>query len=173
MTKAKSKEIDEPVDPAAAIDDVEEAPEVAVPEVAPVARKSLGVKEPIIFLWKIVGHANGLALTLFKSVEREDADAQLERLTRDGYYTNLEIMEATAKVVQPQPPKEVKKAAKPREETKSSPRAESRKTAKSAPSKRGSAARRPAARKPAAKSASKSSSGKSTKTASRKLAKKK
>ncbi len=73
-------------------------------------RKSLGIKEPIVFKWKIVGRSGHMNVTLFKSVEREEAEAQLERLTRDGYYMHLQIMEASAKVDQPPQPKEAKKA---------------------------------------------------------------
>jgi hypothetical protein len=73
-------------------------------------RKSLGVKEPIIFMWKIVGRSGHMNVTLFKSVEREEVETQIERLTRDGYYSHLQILEATAKVEQPPQPKEVKKA---------------------------------------------------------------
>lgn len=98
-----------------AVDDVlAVAPIVGVPASAPggpvPGRKSLGVKEPIVFNWKIVGRSGHMNVTLFKSVEREEVEAQLERLTRDGYYTNLQILEAKAKVEQPPQPKEAKKA---------------------------------------------------------------
>ena len=89
-------------------------PIVGVPASAPggpvPGRKSLGVKEPIVFMWKIVGRSGHMNVTLFKSVEREEVETQIERLTRDGYYTHLQILEATAKVEQPPQPKEVKKA---------------------------------------------------------------
>ncbi len=89
-------------------------PSVGVPASAPggpvPGRKSMGVKEPIIFMWKIVGRSGHMNVTLFKSVEREEAETQIERLTRDGYYTNLQILEASAKVEQPPQPREVKKA---------------------------------------------------------------
>ncbi len=63
-------------------------------------RRQLGVKEPIIFKWKLLGGAGDVMLTLFKSTEREDVDAQFERVQREGYYTNLKIVEADAKVPQ-------------------------------------------------------------------------
>lgn len=139
MSKTKKKEQSAPdeleIEPEIEVEAVEEAvlaPVVGVPASAPggpvPGRKSLGVKEPIIFKWKVVGRSGHMNVTLFKSVEREEAEAQLERLTRDGYYTNLQIMEAAAKVEQPPQPKEAKKAkvkeaAKPvqREAAKSTP----------------------------------------------------
>jgi hypothetical protein len=63
-------------------------------------RRQLGVKEPIIFKWKLLGSAGDLMLTLFKSTEREDVDAQFERVQREGYYKDLKIVEADAKVPQ-------------------------------------------------------------------------
>lgn len=98
-----------------AVDDaVTVAPVVGLPASAPggpvPGRKSLGVKEPIVFNWKIVGRSGHMNVTLFKSVEREEVEAQLERLTRDGYYTHLQILEAKAVVEQPPQPKEAKKA---------------------------------------------------------------
>jgi hypothetical protein len=107
------------IEPDVEIDVVDEvlpvaAPIVGVPASAPggpvPGRKSLGVKEPIVFNWKIVGRSGNMNVTLFKSVEREEVEAQLERLTRDGYYTHLQILEAKAVVEQPPQPKEAKKA---------------------------------------------------------------
>ena len=131
------------------------APAVVAAVVGPVpGKRALGVKEPIIFKWKLIGTSQNMALTLFKSVEREEAEAQLDRLQKDGYYTELKILEAEAKVEQPLPLKGAKKAiprtepsGKPAEKT--APRAESgRRTAPPpAPS-----TRRPGAAKPAAKS---------------------
>lgn len=74
-------------------------------------KRALGVKEPIIFKWKLIGTSHNMTLTLFKSVEREDADAQLERTQREGYYTDLKILDADAKVEQPVQPKGTKKAS--------------------------------------------------------------
>lgn len=124
------------------VDDAAVEPGVGVPASAPggpvPGRKSLGVKEPIVFKWKVVGRSDHMNVTLFKSVEREEAEAQLERLTRDGYYTHLSIMEASAKVDQPPQPKESKKS-KAREKEKERQK-EKEKSAKAA------------AEKPAAKS---------------------
>jgi len=97
------------------VDDAVASPQGAgVPASAPggpvPGRKSLGVKEPIVFNWKIVGRSGHMNVTLFKSVEREEVESQIERLTRDGYYTHLQILEAKAKVEQPPQPKEAKKA---------------------------------------------------------------
>jgi len=90
---------------------------VAAPAVhGPVAgKRALGVKEPIIFKWKLIGTSNNMTLTLFKAVEREDVDAQFERTHREGYYTDLKILDAEAKVEQPTQPKGTKKES-PRSE---------------------------------------------------------
>jgi hypothetical protein len=82
------------------IDDVAEAPVAAV--AAPV-RKSIGMKEVPPFLWKLVGTSGDLRVTLFKNAEREEVDAQLERLTREGYYRDLEILAIDAPVEQHKP----------------------------------------------------------------------
>lgn len=85
----------------------------------PQVKKPLGAKEIIPFAWKLVGVGHGYALTLFKSIEREDAEAQSERVRRDGYYTDLRILDIDAKVKQPKgakadnvvPPKKTAKKA--------------------------------------------------------------
>jgi hypothetical protein len=91
--------------------DLVELPAVlAAPAAGPAAgKRALGVKEPIIFKWKLIGTSHNMTLTLFKSVEREDADAQFERTQREGYYTDLKILDADAKVEQPAQPKGTKK----------------------------------------------------------------
>jgi len=73
---------------------------------SPPPRRQLGVKEPIIFKWKLLGSAGDVVLTLFKSTERDDVDAQFERVQREGYYKNLEVVEADAKVAQTKKVKE-------------------------------------------------------------------
>ncbi len=84
----------------------------AAPAAGPVpGKRALGVKEPIIFKWKLIGTSQHMTFTLFKAVEREEVDAQLERLQKEGYYTDLKILDADAKVVQPVQPKGAKKAA--------------------------------------------------------------
>lgn len=89
-----------------------ELPAAAPAVHGPVAgKRALGVKEPIIFKWKLVGKSNNMTLTLFKAVEREDVDAQFERTQREGYYTDLKIIEADEKVEQPVQSKGTKKAS--------------------------------------------------------------
>lgn len=90
---------------------------VAEPGAIPVGGKRIGVKEPIPFKWKIIGSSGRYILTLFKSVEREDADAQIERLQKDSYYTDLRVVDINEKIEQPvvKEPKRTKpdKLAKP------------------------------------------------------------
>lgn len=66
----------------------------------PVVKRPLGAKEIIPFEWKLLARSSGLVLTLFKAIEREDVEAQLERVRREGYYTNLRIVGADEKVKQ-------------------------------------------------------------------------
>lgn len=68
-------------------------------------KKPLGAKEVIPFKWKLIGISGGMALTLFKSVEREDVDAQYERVRKEGHYADLRILDIDAKVAHPNPPK--------------------------------------------------------------------
>ena len=84
---------------------------VAAPVVGPVpGKRALGTKEPIIFKWKLIGTSNNMTLTLFKSVEREDVEAQFERTQKEGYYTDLKILDVDAKVDHPVQPKGANKA---------------------------------------------------------------
>ncbi len=65
-------------------------------------KRSIGVKEVIPFAWKLLGDAcDGMTMTLFKAVEREEVEAHFERTTRDGHYNNLRIVKADEKIVQP------------------------------------------------------------------------
>jgi hypothetical protein len=113
------EEIDDvPVVDDALLDIAAELVELPVVLAAPAAaagpvpgKRALGVKEPIIFKWKLIGTSHNATLTLFKSVEREDMDAQFERTQREGYYTDLKILDADAKVEQPVQPKVTKKAS--------------------------------------------------------------
>ena len=108
---------DVPVVDDALLDTAAELVELPVVLAAPAAvgpvpgKRALGVKEPIIFKWKLIGTSHNATLTLFKAVEREDVDAQFERTQREGYYTDLKILEADAKVDQPAQPKGTKKAS--------------------------------------------------------------
>ena len=63
-------------------------------------RRGSTMKEVIPFEWKLIGEAAGAVLTLFKSVEREDVDAQFERISRETYYTNLRIVDIDFKIKQ-------------------------------------------------------------------------
>ncbi len=70
--------------------------------VAEQPKRSIGVKEVIPFAWKLLGDAcDGMTMTLYKAVEREEVEAHLERSTRDGHYENLRIVAADELVVQP------------------------------------------------------------------------
>jgi hypothetical protein len=94
-------------------EDVPEEP-VVVEEVVPgvPAKRAIGPKEAPPFKWKLIGHANSMALTLFKAAERDDVEAQFERIRKEGYYTNLQILDVNTKVEQPPQPKSAKKAAR-------------------------------------------------------------
>ncbi|MEK6676880.1 MAG: hypothetical protein AABZ47_14650 [Planctomycetota bacterium] len=92
--------------PVVELDVVPEIPEI-VPGIVspeargPTARKALGTKEVIPFQWKLIGKAEGLILTLFKSVAREDSDAQLDRVGKEGYYKELAVVDINAKPEKP------------------------------------------------------------------------
>jgi len=122
-----------------AVDAVEE-PEAEVvieAEETPTAPRKppLGVKEVPAFKWKLVGTASYSTLTLFKAVEREDAEAQLERVLRDGYYQDLKIVDIDAKVQQPKQPASVRKqqAADAKKEATAAKKAAHKKAMKKAP----------------------------------------
>ncbi|UCC31042.1 MAG: hypothetical protein JSU86_01950 [Phycisphaerales bacterium] len=66
-----------------------------------VARKGPGTKEVIPFSWRLVGESDGFILTLFKSVDRDEAEAQLKRARADGYYVNLRVVDINEKIRQP------------------------------------------------------------------------
>jgi len=142
---------------------------------APVpGKKSLGPKDPPPFLWKLVGRSGHSILTLFKAAEREDADAQLARLSREGYYKDLQILDINAAVKQPKqprqpaPPKKPARASTPKRPTAAKrvvrqpvialPRvkkvavaaATKKKTTKSSPARK-SSGKKAASRKPPAK----------------------
>ena len=89
-------------------------PEAAAPAkvVAAPTRKPLGAKEVIPFKWKLVGETDDAALTLFKSTDRPEIDAHLERVQKEGYYRNLRVVDVDTKIKQPKPPTLPKKASK-------------------------------------------------------------
>jgi hypothetical protein len=144
ISKDEPAEIPEPAD--AETDEVTESTKGSLdspngntsPTPAPSPKKPIGTKEVPAFAWKLVGLSSGVRVTLFKAVEHADVEAQLGRLTRDGYYTELEILDIDAKVTQP-------KSAAPKKSS-------ARKTAK-------------AKAKPTPKAARKKTSGTTSKTA--------
>lgn len=95
-TSLESKKADEPKKP------------------APTGKRPLGTKEVIPFEWKLIGVSKDTALILFKAVDRADVEAQYERVKREGYYTDLRIVDINEKVKQPKPPKPVKGTARRR-----------------------------------------------------------
>lgn len=70
------------------------------PQSGPIARRAPGAKEVIPFQWKLLGECRGVILTLFKAVEKDEVEAQYERLARDGYYGKLRITGAEEKIKQ-------------------------------------------------------------------------
>ena len=122
----------------------------AVPMRKP-GRRAPGAKEVIPFAWKLIGTSADLTVTLFKAIEKVDVEAQLERLRRDGYYKNLEVLDVDAVVVQRVP---AKKSARP----------------KSVPAKAVASAKASASAAPAKKkiSAGKSAATSKTKSAAKK-----
>ena len=63
-------------------------------------RGAPGAKEVPAFKWKLMGRSGDMFLTLFKAVEREEVEAQLERLGKDSYYRDLRILDADTVVPQ-------------------------------------------------------------------------
>lgn len=119
MERSKNVASDKPVDiagtdgPKKAETEVAKQPNAKKAELKPTAaRRAPGTKEVIPFVWKLVGESRGAILTLFKSVERDEVESQLERLRRDGYYTDLRILDVNEKIEQPASAKKQLKAAK-------------------------------------------------------------
>lgn len=109
---------DEPKDTASEDSSAKIAPaseSVKPPPPAHPAKKPLGVKEVIPFEWKLVGVSANLMVTLFKATERAEVDAQCERLRKDGYYQDLQVLPLDENIAQP-------KAAKNAEITPKSPK---------------------------------------------------
>ena len=133
-------------------------------------KRPLGTKEVIPFQWKLVGVSDGIALTLFKAVEREDVEAQLERSEREGYYTDLRILDIDEKVVQPKPPKPPKAAVRRRAKKARRPPAKAAKQKKPAKVKSAarSTAKKGAKKAPAKAAKKKKASPKSTKKKAKK-----
>ena len=141
-------------------------------------KKVLGSKEVVPFAWKVIGTSGDTVLILFKAVERADAEAQLTRLSSDGYYKDLRIVEIDAKIVQPRPAKTRRSAAKSSEKTTKAKKVAGSKVskAKSAVKKKAPAATKSASKEASTKGARKSpvkGAKKKTKPASAKSGKKK
>ena len=97
--------------------------------VAP-ARKPLGTKEVIPFAWKVIGLSGEMVLTLFKSIEKEDSEAHLARLGKDGAYKNLRLVEADFKIVQPKSVRAVLAANVEKAKTIATPKKDKKKKAR-------------------------------------------
>ena len=124
-------------------------------------RKPLGAKEVIPFRWKLVGETPGAVLTLIKATEREEVDAHLERVQKEGYYKGLRVLDIDAKITQPKPPAPPKKASRRARRT---PKTAPKVTAKAGKkTKRTSKAASSSSRKPAAKKSHAKSAPKTTK----------
>jgi hypothetical protein len=99
--------------------------------------------EPPPFKWKLVGDSAGVSVTLIKSVERAEVEAQLERLREEGYYRNLSIVPieepapVPVKIEKPVEPPTPKPPAPKKSAKKAAPAAKAGgKTAKKASAKR-------------------------------------
>lgn len=57
----------------------------------PPPRRAPGTKEVIPLAWKLVGMSEGTPVTLLKCIERVDAEAQMQRLESEHFYSELEI----------------------------------------------------------------------------------
>ena len=100
----------------------------AAPRPAP-RRGAPGAKEIPAFKWKLMGRSGDMFLTLFKAVQREEVEAQLERMSKETYYRDLQILDADTVV--PQSPQvrakikqaiaQVKKPVKPATAKKATP----------------------------------------------------
>ena len=77
------------------------APATATGTAPATPKRGPGAKEIIPFGWKLLGEANGVILSLFKAIEREDVESQLKRALGEGYYTNLRIVDNNEVIKQP------------------------------------------------------------------------
>jgi len=97
------------------------------------ARRPLGTKEVIPFAWKVIGLSGEMVLTLFKSIEKEDSEAHLARLEKDGAYKNLRLVEADFKIVQPKSVRAVLAANEKKAKTIAAPKKSKKKARETAP----------------------------------------
>lgn len=135
-------------------------------DAAPI-KKTLGAKEVIPFAWKVIGLSGEMILTLFKSVERVDADTQLDRLDKDGTYKDLRVVPIHHRIVQPKSVKNdfVAKAFRDKKEG-----AETRASTKRSSSTKKTVSTIVAQRKPSAKKTGKKAAAKSVKKSAAKKA---
>jgi hypothetical protein len=79
----------------------------------PAPRRAPGQKEVIPFEWKLCGYSSeGYTLTLFKSIERADCEAQLLRHEAEGYYHGLKVYKLDETVPPSPKAKKLRVAAK-------------------------------------------------------------
>ncbi len=90
------------------------------PPAAPL-RRGPGTKDVPPFQWKLIGDCTGFSMTLFKSVEREEVEAQLERVRKENYYGNLRILDVNEKVRQSAAAKAAVRAAQREKKQRNSP----------------------------------------------------
>ena len=90
------------------------------PPAAP-PRRGPGTKDVPPFQWKLIGDCTGFSMTLFKSVEREEVEAQLERVRKENYYGNLRILDVNEKVRQSAAAKAAVRAAQREKKQRNSP----------------------------------------------------
>ena len=133
-------------------------------------RRPGAAKEVPAFCWKVVGYSHGIPLVLFKSVEKEDAEAQFRRYREERYYRDLAIHPIDVKIplpkdvvlaphARPDPPKPPKKAVprkKPAPKAKTPPAKKKTPAKKVAvPKKKKAPPKKPAKPKPKRKTAAK------------------
>jgi len=79
----------------------EEVSAVPPAEEAAAPKRGPGTKEVVPLAWKLVGISDGMPVTLLKCIDRAEAEAQLERLQSERYYSELAIYEIDAEVPVP------------------------------------------------------------------------
>lgn len=118
-------------------------------------RRGPGTKDVPPFQWKLIGDCTGFSMTLFKSVEREEVEAQLERVRKENYYGNLRILDVNEKVRQSAAAKAAVRAAQREKKQRNSPLMPAAKPATAKPATTKPATTKPAATKQAAATAPK------------------
>jgi hypothetical protein len=129
-------------------------------------RRAPGQKEVIPFAWKVCGYStDGYTLTLFKSVERADCEAQIERLMSEAYYEGLAIYTIDEPVESSPRAKQLQAVSK-KKEAAAKKKADHDKAARKAANAARNKARKPAPRTPPPAAKKKSAPIKKTKTPS-------